>query len=353
MYSILTYIDQGALLLLLIISFIAWNKASTLISSRSEKELHHKVRSIKYWTIGLTIIVAIGIVADITLAATLHHMLWIDRVLVRAPLAVLSVLLIWLLAMPRLRLLLVRTQAQKGHALDLPRRRHATDSALVAPFTITALLALGNFYFLISLSTPFQWLEVTIPLIVLLFLGCSLWVRQTSRNQKATLCAKETYVRPWTRRLQISGLAAALATMISVPTLAATDYNYLPHSPLFVGGSCTNELIEIPFNKESTLNDPCIIILYNRLSIYDGIPALYDTINGISTPNLSTIVAKEGEQIRATIINRSTVHHPLHLHGYHMLVLSHNEKPITGSPLLTDTLHVAPGEVYEIAFEPK
>lgn len=40
----------------------------------------------------------------------------------------------------------------------------------------------------------------------------------------------------------------------------------------------------------------------------------------------------------------------MHLHGHHMLVLSQNGKPTTGSPWWTDTLNVAPGETYIVAF---
>jgi FtsP/CotA-like multicopper oxidase with cupredoxin domain len=40
----------------------------------------------------------------------------------------------------------------------------------------------------------------------------------------------------------------------------------------------------------------------------------------------------------------------MHLHGHHALVLSRNGKPSTGSPWWVDSLNVANGESYEIAF---
>ena len=40
---------------------------------------------------------------------------------------------------------------------------------------------------------------------------------------------------------------------------------------------------------------------------------------------------------------------PMHPHGHTMLVLSRNGVPSSGSPWWTDTLNVAPGEVYEVA----
>ena len=41
---------------------------------------------------------------------------------------------------------------------------------------------------------------------------------------------------------------------------------------------------------------------------------------------------------------------PMHLHGHHILVLSRNGAAVTGSPWWADTLNVAPGERYEVAF---
>jgi FtsP/CotA-like multicopper oxidase with cupredoxin domain len=61
-------------------------------------------------------------------------------------------------------------------------------------------------------------------------------------------------------------------------------------------------------------------------------------------------MVKEGELIKMTISNRGFVDHPMHLHGHHVLVLSRNGKPATGSPWWSDTLSVVPGETYEVAF---
>lgn len=40
----------------------------------------------------------------------------------------------------------------------------------------------------------------------------------------------------------------------------------------------------------------------------------------------------------------------MHLHGHHIHVLSKNGLPVSGSPLVLDTLLVEPGDVYEVAF---
>ena len=51
-----------------------------------------------------------------------------------------------------------------------------------------------------------------------------------------------------------------------------------------------------------------------------------------------------------TISNDSGDVHPMHLHGHHAVVLSRNGVPSTGSPWWVDSLNVADGDTYEIAF---
>lgn len=41
----------------------------------------------------------------------------------------------------------------------------------------------------------------------------------------------------------------------------------------------------------------------------------------------------------------------MHLHGHHITVLTRNGEPVSGSPWVVDTLNVAPGEVYDFAFQ--
>jgi FtsP/CotA-like multicopper oxidase with cupredoxin domain len=50
-------------------------------------------------------------------------------------------------------------------------------------------------------------------------------------------------------------------------------------------------------------------------------------------PDIATLVVDEGDAVRTTVVNRGTDSHPMHLHGHHVLVLSRNGRPVTGSPL--------------------
>ncbi|MGG1519175.1 multicopper oxidase family protein [Paenibacillus oryzisoli] len=92
------------------------------------------------------------------------------------------------------------------------------------------------------------------------------------------------------------------------------------------------------------------LILDKRLGFYNGKFAFSMTINGKLFPDTPMLMVREGDVVKTTFVNHSTANHPMHLHGHHMLVLSRNGQPSTGSPWWVDTLNVAPGDVYEVAF---
>ncbi|MFD5830293.1 multicopper oxidase family protein [Lentzea sp. NPDC060358] len=73
-------------------------------------------------------------------------------------------------------------------------------------------------------------------------------------------------------------------------------------------------------------------------------------INGRLYPAVPTLQVSEGDRVKIRIINRSMINHPMHLHGHRVRVLSRNGTPATGSPWWTDTLNVAPGQVFEVEF---
>ncbi|MEJ9212816.1 multicopper oxidase family protein [Bacillus smithii] len=76
------------------------------------------------------------------------------------------------------------------------------------------------------------------------------------------------------------------------------------------------------------------------------------TINGKTYPKTAPIKVKKGDLVKVKLVNNSpTDLHPMHLHGHFFQVLSKNGKPITGSPLIKDTLNVKPGEEYVVAFK--
>ncbi|HUC91185.1 MAG TPA: multicopper oxidase family protein [Paenibacillus sp.] len=75
------------------------------------------------------------------------------------------------------------------------------------------------------------------------------------------------------------------------------------------------------------------------------------TINGKTFPDTEPINVKTGDLVKVKLVNKSPEDiHPMHLHGMFFQVLSKNGVPVSGSPLVKDTLNVLPGEEYEIAF---
>ena len=75
------------------------------------------------------------------------------------------------------------------------------------------------------------------------------------------------------------------------------------------------------------------------------------TINGKTFPNTAPITVKKGDLVKVTLKNLSeSADHPMHLHGHTFQVLSKNGQPLTGSPILKDTLNLKPGDEYEVAF---
>jgi FtsP/CotA-like multicopper oxidase with cupredoxin domain len=105
-----------------------------------------------------------------------------------------------------------------------------------------------------------------------------------------------------------------------------------------------------PFDAGSDFDREFDVVMDNRFGFYDGTFYMLWTINGGVFPNTPMQTVSEGDLVKTTFVNRSFMDHPMHLHGHHVLVLSRNGEPVTGSPWWVDTLNVAPGETYEVAF---
>ncbi|HLZ58588.1 MAG TPA: multicopper oxidase family protein [Ktedonosporobacter sp.] len=74
------------------------------------------------------------------------------------------------------------------------------------------------------------------------------------------------------------------------------------------------------------------------------------TFNGKVFPNTGMIMVQEGQIIRLHLDNTTDLVHPIHLHGHTFTVLTHNGKPLTGSPIHLDTINIQPHNSYDIAF---
>src|SRR4029453_432175 len=92
------------------------------------------------------------------------------------------------------------------------------------------------------------------------------------------------------------------------------------------------------------------LVLDRLIRFLDGVPAFAYTVNGGGYPNIPPLVVDREDIVRITVVSRGTESHPMHLHGHHVLVLSRNGRPVTGSPLWLGTFDVLPGGVWQVAF---
>jgi FtsP/CotA-like multicopper oxidase with cupredoxin domain len=105
-----------------------------------------------------------------------------------------------------------------------------------------------------------------------------------------------------------------------------------------------------PFDATSTFGRRFEMTITRKPGFFDGSPGLQWAINGGIYPDVPVFVVEEGDLVEVTITNDSNGTHPMHLHGHHVLVLSRDGQPSTGSPWWSDTLNVQAGESYVLAF---
>jgi FtsP/CotA-like multicopper oxidase with cupredoxin domain len=91
-------------------------------------------------------------------------------------------------------------------------------------------------------------------------------------------------------------------------------------------------------------------VIARRFGLIDGRPGNFWTINGRMFPDVPMFHVSEGDVVVMRLRNDSGDVHPMHLHGHHVVVLSRDGVPASGSPWIVDSLDVRPGESYEIAF---
>ncbi|MDX6224349.1 MAG: hypothetical protein QOE64_725 [Frankiales bacterium] len=87
-----------------------------------------------------------------------------------------------------------------------------------------------------------------------------------------------------------------------------------------------------------------------RPGFVNGRPGIWWSINGHLFPDVPMFVVAEGDVVRMHISNHSGRLHPMHLHGHHAVVLARNGVKASGSPWWVDSLDVASGASYDIAF---
>ncbi|MCM4076155.1 multicopper oxidase family protein [Paractinoplanes hotanensis] len=100
----------------------------------------------------------------------------------------------------------------------------------------------------------------------------------------------------------------------------------------------------------SRIDRSLTLVLDRGVDLHGLLPRYAHTVNGAADPDIPAQVVRRDEIVKLTVVNRSLAVHPWHLHGHHVLVLSRNGKPASGSPLWLDSFDVRTGEVWEVAF---
>jgi FtsP/CotA-like multicopper oxidase with cupredoxin domain len=99
-----------------------------------------------------------------------------------------------------------------------------------------------------------------------------------------------------------------------------------------------------PFDRRFELT------ISQKPGFFDGRPGMQWAINGGIFPHVPMFHVERGDLVEIKIANETDADHPMHLHGHHLLVLSRDGEPASGSPWWPDTLNVEPGEEYRVAF---
>jgi FtsP/CotA-like multicopper oxidase with cupredoxin domain len=105
-----------------------------------------------------------------------------------------------------------------------------------------------------------------------------------------------------------------------------------------------------PFDASTPFDRRFELTITRKPGFFDGRPGRQWAINGGIFPDVPMFHVDEGDLVEVTITNDSGADHPMHLHGHHVLVLSRDGDPASGSPWWPDTLNVEPGESYRVAF---
>ncbi|HET9460894.1 MAG TPA: multicopper oxidase domain-containing protein, partial [Gaiellaceae bacterium] len=105
-----------------------------------------------------------------------------------------------------------------------------------------------------------------------------------------------------------------------------------------------------PFDLHSSFDRRFRLTITRKPGFHDGDPGLQWALNGGIYPDVPVFVVEQGDLVEITIANDTKGIHPMHLHGHHVLVLSRDSEPTSGSPWWVDTLNVHPGERYVVAF---
>jgi FtsP/CotA-like multicopper oxidase with cupredoxin domain len=146
--------------------------------------------------------------------------------------------------------------------------------------------------------------------------------------------------------VQLVGEDQTTGVSIGQGQLAKPDFTQLPIFDLTSYGKPVSDAIAARSSFDQTQD----ILLGNRPGFHDGKFGLSHTINSQEFPNVPMITVRPNQVVKLHIVNNTEEYHPMHLHGHFFTVLAKNNVALTGSPIHLDTLTLAPGETWDVAF---
>lgn len=157
-------------------------------------------------------------------------------------------------------------------------------------------------------------------------------------------------------RLAAGGRADLTFTMPAVPVQLFVD----GQTVLTLGESPGEQVIPVlpeldllsygtPIVSENLKPDKHFIVVLDRqLRFLHGLPKYAYTVNGRVWPHAPTLMVRQGDLVRMTVVNRDKESHPMHPHGHQVLVLSRDGVAASGSPIWMDSFDVKAGETWDV-----
>ncbi|SFF13640.1 hypothetical protein SAMN04487969_1159 [Paenibacillus algorifonticola] len=229
MYITLVHLTLGCLFLALLLSWIAGNKASSLLYSKSEQQLHQRAKHLIIWTIVLSIPAAAALGGVVTMAVKLPPDYDLGM-LICVPILTLSLALLWARSIPKLLRMRKNTGRKSSEPLPVRMLYRASEPAFILPYQLLSLCMLTIFYLTLSVAVSLHSMPLTLPLSMLGFAAAILWIIHGERSSRVTLPKAKLNRRPSERMVRRLAIAIAIVLLAGTPYYNAFDKIDLPEA---------------------------------------------------------------------------------------------------------------------------
>jgi len=151
---------------------------------------------------------------------------------------------------------------------------------------------------------------------------------------------------PDTGVVKLIGKDQTATVTLGQGTITTPDLSQLPTFDLTTYGTPAYDAL---FSR-SSFDNTQDFILGNHPGFHDGRFGLNHTINGKEFPSVPMIMVEPGQAVKLHIVNETEEYHPIHIHGHYFTILAKNNVPLSGSPVHLDSILLAPGETWDVAF---